>query len=192
MPGSAPSALRLLSALLLAVSWLLVASVASVRAGSDGDDPGLVLELDREHYRASVRDVRSGEAGPTIPIVLGSPANPTPVGRHRASWLILRPSWYPAAAALEAGAKPEAASLTTPMGVAKIPFAQGGSIALHGGGDPRLLGQPVSGGCVRAGDADLLRVLAWLDLHHALGTPRLHDDGEIHRPFQRPLFVVVR
>lgn len=175
--------------LLAAAACLLIAGPGVVSAG---EDPGLVLEVDREHYHVSARDVRSGEAGPIIPIALGSPASPTPVGRYPVSWLILQPSWHPATAAAEAGAQPESASLTTPMGVAKIPFAQGGSIALHGGGDPRLIGQPVSGGCVRASDADLLRLIAWLDLRGALGAPERRADGEIHRPFRRRTHVVVR
>ena len=108
------------------------------------------------------------------------------------AWVILRPSWHPGPGAYEAGARPEPSSLTTPMGVAKIPFAQNGAIALHGGGDLRLLGRPISGGCVRAGDADLLRLVAWMDLRGALGEARPHEDGEIHRPFHRPVRMVVR
>jgi hypothetical protein len=73
------------------------------------------------------------------------------------------------------------------MGVAKIPFARTGAIALHGGGDLRLLGKPISGGCVRARDADLLRVIAWLLARAALGAPLEQPDGEVHRSFRRPV-----
>jgi hypothetical protein len=171
---------------------LLCVCLLGVRSASGESDPGFVMELDQEHYRVSVRDERTGEVGPLLSVVLGSPANPTPAGSYRVSWVILRPSWHPGAGALEAGARPEPSSLTTPMGVLKIPFARGGAIALHGGGDRRLLGRPISGGCVRAGDADLLRMVAWLDLRGALGAPELHEDGEVHRPFRRPMRMIVR
>ncbi len=172
--------------------WLFLAMLSSISPVTASADPGLLLELDREHYRVMVRDLRSGEAGPTIPVVLGSPASPTPSGSYPLSWVILRPSWHPAPDAMQAGAQPEAASLTTPMGAAKIPFAENGSVALHGGGDPRLMGKAVSAGCVRAGDGDLLRVIAWLDQRDALGAPRSRDDHEIHRPFKRPARMLVR
>jgi hypothetical protein len=174
------------------VVTLLSVGLVGVRDVWGENDPGLVMELDQEHYRVSVRDERTGEVGPLLQVVLGSPANPTPTGSYPVSWVILRPSWHPGAGALEAGARPEPSSLTTPMGVLKIPFARGGSIALHGGGDRRLLGRPISGGCVRAGDADLLRMVAWLDLRGALGIPELREDGEIHRPFHRPMRMIVR
>jgi len=156
------------------------------------DDPGIVMELDLSRYELTLRDERSGIAGPQIPVVLGSPGNPTPTGSFPVAWVILRPSWTPGAGAREAGAEAETSSMSTPMGVAKIPFAAGGAIALHGGGDPRLIGQPISGGCVRAGDADLLRAIAWLDLQGALGDARPRDDGEVHRPIHRPTRMLVR
>jgi hypothetical protein len=186
--------LRLLRALrnpwaLFALLALCVAVVPGVHAQ---DDPGLVMELDREAYELRLWDERSGEPGPLISVALGSPSNPTPSGSFPVTWVILRPSWTPGAGAQAAGAEAEGSSLSTPMGVAKIPFAGGGAIALHGGGDPRLIGQPISGGCVRAGDADLLRAIAWLDLQGALGEPRERADGEVHRPLHRPTRMIVR
>ncbi len=156
------------------------------------DDPGLVLEIDSAAFRVSVRDARSGELGPSGEIVLGSPANPTPRGEFPVAWVILSPSWHPSPGARQAGAVAEAPSLDSPMGVAKIPFAENGSVALHGGGDSRLMGRPVSGGCVRAGDGDLLRVIAWLDQQGALGRAVEREDGEIYRPLHRPTRMIVR
>jgi hypothetical protein len=160
------------------------------------DDPGLELEIDLEGFVVRTRDLRSGEAGPVVAIGPGSPRNPTPTGRHRVGWVVLRPSWTPSDEAQVAGAVREPASLESPMGVAKIPFAEQGSIALHGGGDPRVLGRPISAGCVRTRDADLLRVIGWLDLAGALGDPELDADdpagGEVRRPIRRPTWVVVR
>jgi hypothetical protein len=59
-----------------------------------------------------------------------------------------------------------------------------------------VLGRPISAGCVRTRDADLLRVIAWMDLAGALGDPVLDADapeqGEVRRPVQRPTWIVVR
>lgn len=168
--------------------------VAAAAAGSR--DPGLELEIDLEAFVVRTRDLRSGEAGPEVPIGPGSPGNPTPTGRHRVGWIVLRPAWTPTDEALAAGAPRMPPSFDSPMGVAKIPFADFGSVALHGGGDPRVLGRPISAGCVRTRDADLLRVIGWLDLAGALGDPLLDPDdpesGEVRRPVHRPTWVVVR
>ena len=113
-------------------------------AGVAGRDPGLVIEIDRSRYEVRLRDERGGLDGPRVRVVLGSPARATPTGEHRAGRVILNPAWRPSDEALAAGARPLPPSLDGPMGVAKIPFADGGSVALHGGGDRLLLGKPVS------------------------------------------------
>ncbi|MCG8590197.1 MAG: L,D-transpeptidase [Proteobacteria bacterium] len=170
---------------------LLLASLSPGSAGAAAD-PGLVLELDREQFALTVRDARDGRLGPQVTVALGSPANPTPLGNFSLSRVILNPAWRPGATAREAGAEDEPPSLSTPMGVAKIPFAAGGAIALHGAGDAYLLGKPVSSGCVRASDADLLQILAWLHERRALAAPVLQPDGEVTRRFQRPARLIVR
>lgn len=149
------------------------------------DDPGFELELDRARNLLRARDVRSGEEGPVLRVAVGSPAHPTPPGRFRLGRVIFRPSWRPGAFALDAGARAIGASLRSPMGVAKLPFAENGGIALHGGGDPDVLGKPVSSGCVRAADADLLRLIVWLELRDGLAPPRVEASGEIVRDLGR-------
>jgi hypothetical protein len=186
--GVKPRARRPRSGAILLACLVCWSYANLVRAGDT--DPGLVIELDAANYTVTFRDLRDEVVGPVLPVVLGSPSNPTPAGRHRAGRVILSPAWTPGPGAGAAGAVAEAPSLTSPMGVAKIPFALGGAIALHGGGDARLVGQPVSGGCVRAGDGDLLRAIAWLDLRGALGAPS-EVAGEIHRDFVRRIYVVV-
>ena len=168
----------------LVVLALLVAGAVSSRAAGD---PGLILELDRDRFEVTTLDARDGVPGPRIRIVLGSPENQTPDGDHPVGRVILNPAWHPSDTAFDAGAEVMPPSLDSPMGVAKIPFAETGSIALHGGGDLLLLGKPVSGGCVRARDSDLLRVLAWMLERGALGPPDPQPDGEVHRSFQRPV-----
>jgi len=180
----------------LVVAVLGLAVLASPRPTAASDDPGLELEIDLAAFVVRTRDLRSGRDGPEVPIGPGSPGHPTPTGRHRVGWVVLRPAWTPSDAALAAGAPKMPPSLESPMGVAKIPFAELGSVALHGGGDPRVLGRPISAGCVRTRDADLLRVIAWMDLADALGPPELDradpEQGEVRRAVQRPTWVVVR
>jgi hypothetical protein len=178
--AAAIAAWRVLSCVVMAAA---VPSAAPPVAASD--DPGFELELDLARNELRTRDVRSGEAGPVLRVAVGSPGHPTPRGRFRLGRVILKPSWRPGAFALDAGARPERASLGSPMGVAKIPFAENGSIALHGGGDPDVLGKPVSSGCVRASDADLLRLIAWFDLHGGLAPARVGASGEVVRDLWR-------
>ena len=178
--------------LILACAASGVLGLAGPRGARAASDPGLLLELDRERYELAVRDLRSGESGPSLRVVLGSPAHSTPAGSYPVSRVILNPAWRPSDDALAAGAEALPPSLDGPMGVAKIPFADLGSVALHGGGDLLLLGKPVSGGCVRARDADLLRVIAWLHRQGALGPAAPREDGEVHRSFQRPVRMLVR
>lgn len=152
----------------------------------------LIMEISSSTFQLSVRDPSSGEHGPTIRVALGSPGTATPTGKFPLERVILSPSWRPGVMAKKTGAQAEPASLSTPMGAVKIPFASNGVIAVHGGGDKRALGKPISAGCVRATDADLLRVVAWLDGRNALNTARQTSNGEIHRTFQRPIELVVR
>ena len=171
---------------------LLALCLVLASSGAASADPGVVLVLDRARFELAAVDEASGVEGPRFRVALGSPAHETPAGDHRVGRVILNPAWRPSDEALAAGALPLPPSLDGPMGVAKIPFADLGSVALHGGGDARLLGKPVSGGCVRARDADLLRLLAWLHARGALAAPRHEGNGEIARDFARPLFMRVR
>ncbi len=189
--STAPRARTLPCALALALLCTTAAAFDAARAES-GEDGQLVMVIESSTFQLSVRDARGGERGPTIRVALGSPEQATPMGRFPLERIILNPAWRPGAVARRAGAEPESASLDTPMGAVKIPFAAGGAIALHGGGDPRVLGKPISGGCVRATDADLLRVVAWLDGRDALASAKQGQNGEIYRRFRRPIELVVR
>ncbi len=178
----------------VAAVTVFVAALALATAGRAVAevDPGVLLELDRARYELRARDLRSGEEGPRLKVVLGSPSRPTPSGSYPLHRVILNPSWTPSDAARAAGARKLSPSLRGPMGVAKIPFASNGSVALHGGGDPLLLGKNVSGGCVRTADADLLRLLAWLHVRGGLREPHGQRGGEVERAIVRPARLVVR
>ena len=160
--------------------------------GSAPGDPGLLLELDRAAFEISVRDLRDEAVGPRFRVVLGSPSHPTPSGEFPLYRVLRSPEWKPGPDARAAGAMAEPASKLGPLGVAKIPFAEGGSIALHGGAHPRLLGKPVSLGCVRAADADMLELLAWLESRDALSPPQERANGERLQSFRRPARIRVR
>lgn len=166
---------------------MAVAAAASARA-----EPGLVLELDRSRYRLVARDLRDGTEGPTLAVTIGSPAHPTPAGDFPLHQVVLRPAWTPTPRLERKGALPEPASDDGPMGIAKLPFAEGGAVALHGGATPLVLGKPVSNGCVRALDADLLALVAWLDARGALDPEEARGNGERARRFVRPARIAVR
>jgi lipoprotein-anchoring transpeptidase ErfK/SrfK len=151
-----------------------------------------VIEIESSTFEMRVLDKRDGELGPTIRVALGSPGQSTPTGTFPLERIILSPSWRPGVMAKLTGAEAESASLNTPMGAVKIPFASNGAIAVHGGGDARVLGKRISGGCVRATDADLLRLIAWLDGRDALSAATEAQNGEIHREFRRSIQIVVR
>jgi len=173
-------------------SMVRALSAPGSAAAGVAPDPGLLFELDRSRYELTLRDLRTGDHGPQMRVVLGSPAHDTPTGGFAVGRVILNPAWHPSAEAAAAGARKRPPSLTGPMGVAKIPFADDGSIALHGGGHALLLGKPVSAGCVRARDADLLRALAWMHENGTLDRPQLSATGEVERGFRRRVRFLVR
>lgn len=153
---------------------------------------GVVLELDRDEFSLTARDLDHQLEGPTLRVVLGSPAHPTPSGEFPVHAAVLNPGWKPGPFARALGAEPEPPSDRGPLGVGKIPFASGGQIALHGGAHPLLLGKPVSLGCVRALDADFLALLDWLEERGVLQAQRTAAEGEVWQIFRRPTRVVVR
>lgn len=160
--------------------------------GASSPDPGIVLQLDRARFELVARDLRDGAPGPRLRVALGSPAHPTPEGSFAPLRVIENPGWVPGPVARERGATEQPPSSEGPLGAVKIPFAEGGAVAIHGAADPRLLGKPVSLGCVRATDADLQTLVAWLAAHDVLGPAQPRPDGELHRSFVRPARVVVR
>ncbi|HKA15718.1 MAG TPA: L,D-transpeptidase [Myxococcota bacterium] len=169
-------------------AWVLC--LPWISAGTS--DPGVLIELDRDHYEVRARDLASGAEGPSLRVVLGSPAHPTPSGNYPLHLIVRNPGWIPGATARSYGAHPVAPSSRGPLGVGKIPFAERGEIALHGGANPLLLGKPVSLGCARATDEDLLRLFDWLEEQHAIGEPVAVAGGELHQYFRRPARVSVR
>jgi len=168
--------------------WLGLA--ASLALGAGGD-PGIVIEVDRESFLLSARDLRSGESGPELRVTTGSPRHETPAGSYPLYTVILDPAWEPGAQARGAGARPQPSRIDGPLGVAKLPFGDGG-YAIHGAAHPLLLGKPVSLGCVRADDGELLGLLDWLRTRRALGRPVPKPSGERHQALLRPARILIR
>jgi hypothetical protein len=173
-----------------AARWAFLLCVPCLIAGSA--DPGVLLELDRQAFEVRARDLASGAVGPSLRVVLGSPAHPTPSGSYPLYVVVRNPGWNPGAFARSVGAHEVPPSAKGPLGVGKIPFAERGEIALHGGANPLLLGKPVSLGCARATDEDLLKLFAWLEQQRALQRPESVSGGELHQYFRRPARVSVR
>ena len=169
---------------------LLTFFVYPLIAGSS--DPGILLELDRGRFSLQARDLAEGVDGPRLRVALGSPSHPTPTGDYPIFAVVHNPGWEPGAFAASQGAEKEAPSPNGPLGVGKIPFAQKGQIAVHGGADPLVVGKPVSLGCVRTLDEEFLDLVAWLDARGALAGKRTNADGEVEQFFRRPARVVVR
>jgi hypothetical protein len=169
---------------------LLVLLVPLLIAGSS--DPGILLELDRENFSLQARDLSAGLDGPMLQVALGSPAHPTPAGAYPLYAVVLNPGWEPGTFAASQGARGEAPSPNGPLGVGKIPFAEKGEIAVHGGADPLVVGKRVSLGCVRTLDEEFLALVAWLEERGALASRHPNDDGEIEQFFRRPARVIVR
>ena len=171
---------RSLLPMLFAAPWLCAAA-----------DPGVVLVLDRDRFEVRAHDLRDQRDGPSLRVVIGSPSHPTPAGDFPVHQVVRNPSWTPGETARKRGAKQRPASSDGPLGVAKIRFGPEG-VALHGGAREILLGKPISLGCVRARDRDLLALLDWLDQAGALGPRVPAADGEETQRFSRRVRIVVR
>jgi hypothetical protein len=168
---------------------VLIALCLLPLSGASGD-PGVVLDLDLARFELSARDLRVESDGPSLRVAIGSPAHPTPEGEFPVHLVVRNPRWTPGETARGRGAHERAASSDGPLGIAKISFGPEG-VALHGGARQLLIGKPVSLGCVRALDADLETLLAWLEAAGALGPRQPAADGEIYQRFQRRARIVV-
>src|SRR5262245_434971 len=82
-------------------------------------DPGLLLELDRETFEVRAHDLSSGTEGPSLRVVLGSPAHPTPSGNFPLHVVVRNPGWSPGETARAFGAHPVQPSSDGPLGPAK-------------------------------------------------------------------------
>src|SRR5262245_32030197 len=168
-----------------------IAIVASLALVAAARDPGVRVRVDLGRFELVAVDTRRPSETLVLPIATGSPAHPSPAGRYAPREVVRNPGWKPGVQARAWGAEPMEPGEDTPMGVAKIPLT-GDGFAIHGGANPILVGKPVSLGCVRLSDADMLALLAWLDRGGALGSPHAASNGEIHQRLRRPVAFEVR
>jgi len=173
-------------------STLVLASVLAAFASMGSTrDSGVHVRIDLARFELVAIDARRPHESLVLPIATGSPAHPSPAGHYRPHEVVRNPGWEPGAQARAWGAEPMDPSDHTPMGVAKIPLASNG-FALHGGASAIVVGKPISLGCVRLSNRDMLALLDWLDRGGALGKPRPEKNGEIHQTLRRPVAVEVR
>lgn len=193
LPGPLAAVLRACVACVLAMGLVgLTSQSASARAGdaTSRRDPGIRFELDRETYRVHVVDLASGEAGPEVPVAIGSPAHPSPRGEYRIWQVVHDPAWNPGRTARSMGAQRVPPSPDGPLGVAKIPIA--GEYALHGGASWLTVGKPVTLGCLRATDESILALIDWLEGRGALARRPAARAGERPQAFSRPARFIIR
>jgi len=170
-------------------AWVAVVALGLLGAARD---PGVQVRVDLERFELVAVDARNpDEAALVLPVATGSPEHPSPAGRYVPSEVVRKPGWKPGPQAKAWGAVEIEPSETGPMGVAKIPLTATG-FAVHGGANPLVVGKPVSLGCVRLSDADMLALLDWLDRAGALSAPRTRSNGEIHHALRRRVAFEVR
>ncbi len=148
--------------------------------------------MSRARFELHAVDRLHGLPGPALTVSVGSPANPTPSGEYAVRRVVENPSWTPGPKARLGGAVFMEPGEETPMGVAKLPFSDDGSLAIHGGGAELVLGKPITLGCVRAGDPGMLALLEWLEARGAIAPARGSAKGERRRRMLRPMVVRIR
>ncbi len=94
--------------------------------------------------------LRAGQPIMVVPAAIGSSATPTPTGRYYVNQKLVAPDPLGAFGPVALGISAFSPVLKTWM--------QGGPIAIHGTNQATLLGSAVSHGCIRVGNADVLRL----------------------------------
>ena len=160
--------------------------VAALALCGAARDPGVQVRVDLERFELVAVDARRPTEALVLPVATGSPEHPSPAGRYIPQQVVRNPGWKPGEQARAWGAQPMDPSDHTPMGVAKIPLS-GDGFAVHGGANPIVVGKPVSLGCLRLSDPDMLALLAWLERAEALAPALSQANGEIYQAWRRPV-----
>jgi lipoprotein-anchoring transpeptidase ErfK/SrfK len=155
----------------MTLGMVLVSVIPIFLSGVKPEAPELRRELTvsvdlstrRLVVRADGREVGSYE------VAIGKEGHPTPTGTYKLSRVVWNPSWVPpdekwadTATAKEPGER------GNPMGRVKIFFED--QLYIHGTADRESLGEPVSHGCIRMTNTDVMQ-LAKLVMEYG-GAPR--------------------
>ena len=132
------------------------------RDGAPADAFSLRLNIPAFRLTASAEDAPVV----SLPVSVGAPEFPTPVGDFLITDVTWNPWWDPPDSEWAKGRRPEPPGPANPMGSVKIRF--GPLLFLHGTPDTASIGTPSSHGCVRLRDRDALLLSGWL---LAAGTP---------------------
>jgi lipoprotein-anchoring transpeptidase ErfK/SrfK len=159
---------RVLSVLGRSGRWLHVATgdLAGNRNGwVDGSDSGLARRSTELSIVVSLRRhelelLRGRRVVRTVPVGIGAPGSPTPVGQFAVTDKLDGPSYSPAYGCCILALSVQQTRL--PSG-----WRGGNRIAIHGTNVPSTIGEAVSTGCLHAADADLRYLMARVPL----GTP---------------------
>lgn len=129
--------------------------------------PHLLLRLGER--RLYLVDGTPGGPLESFPIAVGRKGLETPRGRFQVEEMVEHPDFHKFDGVPPRVVKHIPPGPTNPLGERWIGFAhgEGWTIGIHGTPNPELLGQAVSGGCVRMRNADVLRVYDRVKL----GTP---------------------
>jgi murein L,D-transpeptidase YcbB/YkuD len=112
----------------------------------------LSIQVNLPAYRLDV--YRGDEHIRTYPIAIGAADYPTPMGAYEAGYIEWNPWWNPPASPWARGEKRTPPGPSNPMGRAKIEFLP--AFYIHGSSAP--LGRPVSHGCIRMANEDVLEL----------------------------------
>jgi hypothetical protein len=93
---------------------------------------------------------RHGELIRDLAIAIGAPTTPTPTGRYYVNQRLIAPD--------PSGPHGPAALGISAFSPVLIHWPQGGPIAIHGTNDPSSIGRPVSNGCIRLSNKNLIRL----------------------------------
>lgn len=127
--------------------------------------PHLVIRLGER--RLYVMDDDPGTPRASFPIAIGREGSETPVGQFHVEEMVENPEFEKVASGQVVKRIPPGP--TNPLGARWIGFTHGPgwTIGIHGTPAPHLLGQAVSGGCVRMRNADVIGIYDGV----RLGTP---------------------
>ena len=134
------------------VPALLLSALPSVAAAQDP------IEIVVNVNAGRLDVLQAGERIRSYPVSVGQPAHATPTGAAAIRRMVWNPTWTPPASAWARDEKPAGPGWGNPMGRVKMHLFE--DYYIHGTprGNERRLGQPVSHGCIRMRNTDVMEL----------------------------------